>query len=84
MYMPQFAHLCPSQIYSRNKASTYDNIGHCTMLSTEVAVNTCYHRQLLEYTAGRIEKSRSATKAQPELADIMAPRAPVKVPRFRP
>ncbi|KAA1112882.1 hypothetical protein PGT21_014128 [Puccinia graminis f. sp. tritici] len=34
--------------------------------------------------AGRIEKSRSATKAQPELADIMAPRAPVKVPRFRP
>ncbi|KAA1070761.1 hypothetical protein PGT21_023433 [Puccinia graminis f. sp. tritici] len=28
-------------------------------------------------TAGRIEKSRSATKAQPEFADTMAPRTPV-------
>ncbi|KAA1088557.1 hypothetical protein PGT21_000078 [Puccinia graminis f. sp. tritici] len=36
------------------------------------------------YTAGRIEKSRSATKAQPEFADTMAPRTPVKYHGFAP
>ncbi|KAA1103459.1 hypothetical protein PGT21_018581 [Puccinia graminis f. sp. tritici] len=35
-------------------------------------------------TAGRIEKSRSATKAQPEFADTMAPRTPVKYHGFAP
>ncbi|KAA1105620.1 hypothetical protein PGT21_013539 [Puccinia graminis f. sp. tritici] len=38
----------------------------------------------IAYTAGRIEKSRSATKAQPELANTMAPRAPVKYHGFAP
>ncbi|KAA1081236.1 hypothetical protein PGT21_031822 [Puccinia graminis f. sp. tritici] len=38
----------------------------------------------MRYTAGRIEKSRSATKAQPELANTMAPRAPVKYHGFAP
>ncbi|KAA1109665.1 hypothetical protein PGT21_033040 [Puccinia graminis f. sp. tritici] len=39
---------------------------------------------LHHYTVGQIEKSRSTTKAQPEFADTMAPRVPVKYHGFAP